>query len=118
MTTFDSLFGEEEKPEEQAPERKGLLDTFREDGIGQGLAAMGGMMIPQSAMSGGEAGIGDIFSDFVEFSAIGDVKDVHSGIFDSELDPLERAMALLPLGGVALGATALTTGIYARRRAK
>lgn len=101
---------------DEGEERQGLLETFKQDGIGAGLAQGLGMVIPQSAQSGGQSGFGDIFSDFVEFSTIGDVKDVASGLDTSnDLDPLERGMSLLPMLGFAGTTVGVATAVHGYR---
>ena len=103
--------------EESDPDRKGVVDTFKEDGILAGLGSVAGMMIPQSAQMAGQDTAGDIFSDFVEFGPIGDVKDVMSGLTDPNLDFVERGMSLLPIvGGVATTAAVTATAVHATRQ--
>src|SRR5690606_40411720 len=63
------------------------------------------MLLPQAGTTG-QVGLGDLLAQFVEYSRLGDVMDVGAALDpNSGLDPLERAVAALPLigGGLSLG---------------
>ena len=64
--------------------------------VGAGVKGAAEMMLPQ----------GSVFQDFVEFSPVGDVQDAAMAVNpDSDLDWLERGLALLPVAGFTTAAT-------------
>jgi hypothetical protein len=104
--------------DERIPERDTLLEQTEEGGVGGFLTGLGEMMLPQAGLPQ-QKDLGSIFSDFVEFSRLGDVTDI-AAAFDpnSGLDPLERLIAAAPFVGV--GAVGVRQGYnrYAKRNAQ
>lgn len=80
--------------------RSGLIDQAQEGGLGGLATGLAGMVLPQAGLPG-QRSIGDVFTDFVEFSRLGDVLDLGSALDpNSGLDPLERLVAAAPFIGV------------------
>lgn len=87
-------FGEEDVG--MRGDRQGLIDTFGQEGLGKGLEQLVTMVTPQSLYSRNPS-TASIMRDFVEFSPIGDIRDVVTSLtLTNNLDPLERAIGLLP----------------------
>ena len=86
-------------------ERVGLLERTQREGPSGFALGLADMLLPQAGTTG-QAGLGDLLAQFVEYSRLGDVMDVGAALDpNSGLDPLERAVAALPLigGGLSLG---------------
>lgn len=98
-----------EVPPVETEERETTLDQissgWEEGGLGGaitgGLRGLGQMMLPQSGLPG-QRGLDALLNDIVEYSPIGDAKDIAAAVDpDSGLDPLERILAALPIVGAA-----------------
>lgn len=80
-----------------------LLERTEEEGLRGLVTGLGDMFLPRAGATG-SLGLGDMLTQFVEFSRIGDVLDVGAALDpNSGLDPLERTIAALPLVGVGAG---------------
>ena len=100
-------------PTQEPEERQGLLETFKKEGVGAGVSQLGQMLVPQSAFEEHVTARG-LARDMVEFSPVGDIKDMWAGFSgrqgEWELDPLERAVAVL----FSAGPLVFTAGVAAK----
>jgi hypothetical protein len=108
-----SSFGVED-PTQDPQDRVGLQETFQTQGIGAGLKQLGSMMVPGSWQDP-NANAGTVLQDMVEFSPVGDIKDLIAGITGKQgewkLDPYERVAAILFSAAPALGMYHIATKV-------
>lgn len=106
---------------ESRPEGEpGLLDTFRDEGIGAGLGALSQMVIPGGMYDPlAPQGPGQLLETLKEWSPYGSAKDAFAAFNpDSGLDPLERGLAGLEVLPWVAGGGAIAAVAIANRRLK